>query len=484
MPPIGRNDECTCGSKQKYKHCCLKLEQGRPERQEWLQHPHSLQDKNLILLNAAIDIFGLKRDWDVVKRKITPAQVNEFYEFVAALWPLSTDLTSILPQPDSSLRALYLGEYAPEIIVKNVCRFGLYADHILLINPFENPNNIAEEYNPIVHPEKWIDDTLKSLLQLIAMAPWVIAGFVTFMPNPGDFDRQLLLSTMKLAEARTKDKPVTERDIDDSIMKQHLMRKLLSSPPHYIKRIYKEMEPNATDEQVANLLQHVEEQRMSDPFSTGQTMDNMPGQMMTMRTGVSLEMGMYICQATGAFPYTNFRYRWEEILGAREQFDSGAQTWTPLTKAFQNLDFKFLDHVTPDFAYAMRKEGRLGGFRKYLREVWKAAEGSPDPAKTNTLARDFSDGLQQSYQEAKSDWDDIDADLLKWVGGGGVAAGLTAGVQSAFSSGKFSLELPAAGFVLNGVAQLVSSRMKRRNFRRNVPMSVFVDLDRQTKRLQ
>jgi len=49
-------------------------------------------------------------------------------------------------------------------------------------------------------------------------------------------------------------------------------------------------------------------------------------------------------------------------------------------------------------------------------------------------------------RKAKSDWDDIDADLLKWVGGGGVAAGLTAGLQSAFSRGKFSLELPAAGF--------------------------------------
>jgi hypothetical protein len=231
------------------------------------------------------------------------------------------------------------------------------------------------------------------------------------------------------------------------------------------------------------MLLYIEQERMNDPFSTGQTMDNMPGQMMTMRSGASLEMGMYICQATGAFPYTNFRYRWEEILSAREQFDPEAQTWTPLTKAFQNLDFKFLDHVTPDFAYAMRSEGRLGGFRKYLREVWKAADGSPNPAQANTLARDFSDGLQHSYQEAKSDWDDIDADLLKW-GGGSVAAGLAAGLQSAFSSGKFSLELPAAGFALNGVAQLVSSRMKRRNFRRNVPMSVFVDLDKKTKKLQ
>jgi len=59
------------------------------------------------------------------------------------------------------------------------------------------------------------------------------------------------------------------------------------------------------------------------------------------------------------------------------------------------------NHVTPNFAYEMRNEDRLGGFRKYLREVWKAAEGSPDPAQANTLARDFSDGLEQAYQESE-----------------------------------------------------------------------------------
>lgn len=483
MASVGRNDECTCGSKQKYKHCCLKLEQGRAERQASLEAPLSLQERNLTLLNAAFDIFDVKRGWDSVKRKITPAQISEFYQFVAALWPASTDLNSLLPQPDSTLRALYIGEYAPETIIKNVCRFGLYADQILLINPFDNPNIIAEEYNPIIHPEQWIDDTLKSLIQLIVMAPWVTAGFVTFIPNPGDFDRQLLLSTAKLAKERTKNKPVTERDIDESIIKQHVLRKLLTSPPHHLERIYREMEPEATDEQVASLLLFIKGERLRDPYSTGQTMDKMPAQMMTMRSGTSLEMGMYICHATGAFPYTNFRYRWQEILAARDEFDSTSQTWTPLTKAFQGLDFKFLDHVNPEFAYTMRSEDRLGGFRKYLREIWKAADGSADPATTNSTARDFADGLQQSYQEAKSEWDDIDADLLKWWGGSGIAAGLVTGVQSAFSSGKFSLELPAAGFAMNSMAQLISSRMKRRNFRRNVPMSVFVDLDKQTRKM-
>jgi hypothetical protein len=214
----------------------------------------TLREKNLALLSAAVDIFDLNRPWDTVKRRMCGAQVREFYEFVARLWPLSTDLLALLPDPGSSLRALYLGEYAPELIVKNVCRFGLYADEIILINPFENPNRIAEQHNPIVHPEEWVEDTLRMLFQLVAMAPWVQRGFVAFIPNPCDFDHSLFIETMKSAERRLKANPVTKKDIEESIFRQHVLQKFLSCPPDYIERTYREMDPSATDEQVSKLV--------------------------------------------------------------------------------------------------------------------------------------------------------------------------------------------------------------------------------------
>jgi SEC-C motif len=480
MVEVGRNDECGCGSGQKFKHCCLRLEQGRPDRIGWIQSSQTLRDKNHALIAGAVDIFGLNRPWDVVKRRISPTPVKEFYQFVAALWPPSTDLSSLLPEPGSALRALYLGEYAPEVIIQNVCRFGLYADEIFLINPFDNPNLVADEYNPVFHPEEWIEETLRMLYQLRAMAPWVERGFVTFMPNPGDFDRSLFVKTMELAKERTKDQPITDRDIDESTIKQQTLRKFLALPPHYIAKKYREIEPNATDEEVAGLIQHVEEERKRDPFLMEGTMDELPGQFMTARTGANLEMGLYICQSMGAFPYTNIRYRWNEILSAREQFDPSMETWTPLTKAFQELDFKFLDRVDPQFAFEMRREQRLGGFRSYLRKVWNTVEGSPDPKKAESLARDFSDELTESYQAAKKEWSEIDIELMKWVGGGGIAAGVGGVALSALATGGLSLALPATGFAINGVSQLVISTMKRRNFRKTVPMSAFIDLERKS----
>ena len=470
MAKVGRNDLCTCGSQKKYKHCCLRLDETRLQRQALINSSSTLRRKNVALIEAAYDIFDLGRAWDKVKSSLSDAQIQEFYEFIAALWPPATDLLSLLPPPDDSLRALYLGEYEPELMVRNVFRFCLYTDQIVLVNPFENPNIMADEFNPILHPGEWKFETLKTVYHLMMMKPWVEKGFVTFIPNPGDFDPQLRKSTWALAETRLKDMPHTGADIDDSFMKERMRRMFTTYPRHYIEQQLRESSPNLSDEVVRDAADSIEADRMADPFLTGETIDTIPPQTVTTRTGANLEMGMYICQAMGAFPYTNMRFRWNEILDARKQFDSTMETWTPLTNAFQQLRFQFLDKVNPEFAYSIREDGRLEGFRSYLRKIWKAVYGQPDSARAQSLARDFKDELTQSYNEAQADWNQIDVDLLKWAGPT-VAAGLTTGL--------LSLGLPAAGFVVAGVAELVQAHMKRANFRRSVPMSVFIDLKQQ-----
>jgi hypothetical protein len=130
----------------------------------------------LALLAATIDIFGLERPWSKVKEGMTDAQVREFYLFIANLWPVHTGHQHTMPPPDSSLRALYLGENEPEMMLENVFRFSLYADQILLVNPFANPNVIAEEFNPVHRPGEWRIQTLRLVYQLKLLAPWIEAG--------------------------------------------------------------------------------------------------------------------------------------------------------------------------------------------------------------------------------------------------------------------------------------------------------------------
>jgi hypothetical protein len=476
MAQVGRNDPCQCGSKLKYKHCCLRLDEGRAARFNATRSAKNLRGKNITLLNGAGEIFGLDRPWEKVKASLSNAQVKECFRFVADLWPSSTDVSEFLPEPDSTLRALYLGEYEPELMVENVFRFCLYTDQILLTNPFPNPNFIAEAYNPIAHPDEWKLQTLRLLCHLVILAPWIDDGLVVLIPDPSQYNRDLFVKTWSLASERLKGWRPSDEDIDQSMAKKRHFDTSLLWPREYWIRMLKEQEPKMSDNEVNSVADYIERQRRNHPLLPNETLDKMSGQMEMVHMGGNLEMGLYICQATGAFPYTNVKFRWKEILSARQELDSTAQVWSPLTNAFRQLQFKFLDKVDPKFACSIRRDGRLEGFRSYLRKVWNTVGGEPDLAKSQSFARDFRDELTQTYNEAQADWRAIDSDLLKWSIPK-MAGGLVGGLATALATGKMALDLPAAGIAIAGVSELVQAAMKRRAFRKKVPMSVFIDLE-------
>jgi hypothetical protein len=469
MPvPVGRNDLCPCGSQKKYKYCCLPLDEKRAWRVGLTRSAETLRQKNIALIAAVSDIFGLNRAWDQVKKSFTDARIREFYRFAADLWPVETDQRNTLPLPDSSLRALYLGENEPEMMVHNVFRFSLYADQILVVNPVLNPNVIAEEMNPIARPGEWRIQTLRVVYQLAQLAPWVDAGLVVLIPDPGDFDRSLRVRTWDLANERLKGIKPSDEDIDNSMIKARSRRALLLCPRSYLERTAREANPGISDGTVKKVVDDMERERQNDPLLPNDTIDQMPEQTMVSNMGANLEMGLYICQATGSFPYTNVKFRWKEILAAKQDLDAAAQIWSPLTNAFQQLSFRFLDKVDSEFACTIRKEGRLEGFRSYLRKLWATIGGEPNLSKAEPLARDFRDELTQAHRQAQAEWGQIDRDLLKWA---------VPTVGGALASGTFS-PLFSVGLAVAGLGEIVQAEMKRREFRKKVPMSVFIDLER------
>ena|SRR2546427_1525444 len=468
MSRPGRNDPCPCGSGKKYKQCCLALDEQRRPRAELARSSSTLKEKNLALLAATTEIFGLNQPWSKVKASLTDARIRDFYIFVANLWPVDTDYLQMLPAPDSNLRALYIGENEPEMMVQNVFRFSLYADQILLVNPFTNPNVMAEKFNPIHHPGEWRIQTLRLAYHLALLAPWIEAGLVILIPDPGDFNRKLRVETWNLAATRLKGWKPSRDDIDQSAMRQRGLQALLLAPKKHHERVAREIFPEMSDKQIQELLKYIEQQRENDPLLPNDTIDRMPAQMMASSMGANLEMAMYISQATGSFPYTNVKFRWKEILGAKQDLDATAKVWSPLTHAFQQLAFKFLDNVDSRFACSIRQEGRLEGFRSYMRKLWAAVGGEPDPSKSEALARDFGDELTGAFKVAQSEWDAIDRELAKWA---------TRTLAGALAAGVFSPAFAAGGFAVAGLGEIIQAELKRREFRKRVPMSVFIDLD-------
>ena len=469
MRPPSRNDPCHCGAPRKYKHCCLRLDEQRQAHADYARQARTLRDKNLTLLVGASEIFGLDRPWKEVKEGFTDARIRAFYEFVAKLWPKGTDLLQALPTADSSLRALYLGENEPELMVQNVFRFSLYADQILVVNPFINPNIVSDELNPILRPGEWRIQTLRLVYQLKLLAPWINADLVVLIPDPGDFDHSLRLKTVSLAAARLKGTKPSKEDIDQTMMRDRTAKALLLAPRRYLDRMVRKTNPGISDEKVREVLDDIERDRADDPLLLNDTLDRMPAQVMQTNMGTNLETALYICQATGGFPYTNVKFRWREILSAKQDLDETAQTWSPLTNAFQQLPFKFLDKVDSKFACTIRNEGRLEGFRSYLRKLWTTVGGELDPNKAVSLARDFRDELTQAYSQAQAEWSGIDRDLLKWA---------VPTLGGAMVTGIFSPAFAIGGLAVAGLGEIIQSQMKRREFRKKVPMSVFIDLEK------
>jgi hypothetical protein len=475
MRQPGRNDACYCGSGQKYKKCHLELFENEPKWRDWARTSKLLYEKNMALLAATKEIFHLERPWDQVKAGMSDARIRAFYEFVGELWPPDTAMQVGLPAPETNLRALYLGENLPELMLDNVFRFSLYADEIVLVNPFEIPHMFREEYNPIVHPEQWRIQTLRVVYQLLMLAPWVAAGIVILIPNPGDFNIPFLMKTAEMAKARLGENFVSQEDIEELSYAEVMRKQLYLAPPDYLAHKVRELNPGISDEEVQKLLEYVALERKNDPLLVNDTLDKMPGQMTTMKSGASLEMGLFICQHIGAFPYTNLKLRWKEILSAGSELDPKAQVWSPLTKAFQELDFKFLNRIDSKFAVEIREEGRLSGFRSYLRKIWTTVEGDIDLSKAEMYASDFKDELAGEYDKAKAEWESIDRKLMNW------AVPAIAGALGAIGSvvtGHLGLSIPTGGFAMKGVNELIQAHFTRSEFRKKTPMSVFIDLDR------
>jgi hypothetical protein len=361
----------------------------------------------------------------------------------------------------------------PEVMVNSVFRFSLYADQIILPHPFENPHRILEEHNPIAHPEQWRLQTLRVAYQLAMIAPWIVADIVVLMPEPGDFNKALFFKTAELARARLGDDFLDDVDIEEMATTDAKKMELYLLPDDHIARKLREINPGISDEEVEAIVKFAALTRKRHPLLLDSTFDQLPGQMTAVKVGTNLETALLLCQTIGAFPYTNVKFRWKEILSVGKELDPNSRVWSPFTHAFQKLDFKFLNKLDSNFAVEMRNEGRLSGFRTFMRKLWDAVDGEPDLAKQEKLALDFRDELGSEFDKAKADWDAIDRDLMKW------AVPAIAGVVGAvggLTTGHLNVAIPGAGFAVKGVNELIQAHLKRKEFRRKTPMSVMIDL--------
>lgn len=490
---IGRNEKCPCGSGLKYKKCHLGKDFDMKKQKRYRHFSGvvfddsganlSLYEKNMTLIEAITDIFGFTegKDFSDIKREVSRDKVAELHKLIAWLWPPDTDISKFLPSPSNNLRALYMGNMRPQTILRSVGRYSLYCDEILVMDPFMNPWFIAPDYNPIMHPEEYVANTWKWVLFTIQLAPWIYDKQVLLLPNPIDFDSKLRKDMWANAEARLGPekgnliKFLEEDDSMDEFAQEDFKRTWMSIPEDAQRRKIKEFDPKLSDKDVDGMIDFINRMKQQDPYFVNNPNEKGNFGITTHTMGGSLEQGLYISQLTGAHLYTDFEFRWREILSAQTE-STEESPWSPITYGFQKLDFRFLDSANLQFVHEIKADGRLSNLRNFLRKTWSEISSDEQTSyeQANKLALEFADELKEQYAKTETEWEVIDDKLRNWLLS-------RSGLGALIATGGVDWVIPALGFALDGVNSLLNAKFERKNFKRNVPLSVFLDLKKSQK---
>ena len=472
---LGRNSPCLCGSGKKYKACCL----GKKDwdsiiaRPDFAQHL-TARGKNLFFLNTAASILDLDPDephidWPIVKKKISEKHVFELHTLLKLLWSDKQDLQRTLSGAEG-LSGLYTGHYTPEAMTRNLARHSLYTESILVFDPFVFPGSVNPEYDPVLHPEKYVSHTIKCLYIWFSMAPWIQAGILKFIRSPTDFDANLAVDSLREEDARlAKHKEL--REAMDSIkanpdihegeigwMTEYLM---LSYSDETIRDVLTKGGFSAQD--INDFIRRRERDKQLHPYYTEQRRSD----LLITKMGESYGVTKRVADLTGSFLLTDNEIRWKIIELDRKESGIDESSWEPFSRAIGNAPLKLLENISLEDCLRLRKDGLLNSMRLFLRRVW--TEAGAGVSSHACSAQHFADELEHEVALAEDEWRQIDRKLMKWFGSEAAAS-----LALAPQIGLANVSWLAASLAVAGVANLAESRSERRSLPHKMPGAFFL----------
>jgi AraC-like DNA-binding protein len=483
---IKRNDPCPCLSGKKFKICCLgKVDWDAINQQGRDYIPYlSVRGRNLYFAGRIsdalqLDTLGKTSGLKDYKAAFTSDAVRKIHEAVMDAWPPDIDIANALKPSSTDVSGLYIGDYGSDYLARAIIRHSIYANRILLVDPFIYPASVKDEYNPIVNPAQYRTQTLKNVNLWFALLPWVQAGIVELIKPPSDFDRRLNWEIVKAQEkkfAESAELREASKETVGELSARHREKLMyqqlfLGAPDSYLREKFEELNPGAKGAKVDDFLKSIHQEREQDPDFLEPMDPGGEGQLSIITSGTSYPSAAMTAGITGSYLFTDIHVRWREIELDRESHSAENKVWAPFAKALQNTPLRYLNNLRLEHALTLRREGRLESLRGFLGRVWKdaSAENQFDSANAILLAEELADRIREAEQE----WKKIDYDLLKIVGGEAVAGLLAAGPLIAAGHAFFLAAVAAVG----GAVPLINSTLKRRSFPDRFPAAFFMKID-------
>jgi hypothetical protein len=455
-PPRDRAP-CGCGSGRAFGPCCKhKPIELRPTSSEL-----SIRERNIILFTGISKILGLVggRDWVTIRREITDEKIKKVYELYDALWPLQTNLLSMLPKPDGVARAIYTGILHPTAISNCAPGLSLYFDEVLIEHPIIHPRTVAKKYSPLEYPMTYRQEFLNSVVLLIEIMPFVEKGLVNLFPSPCNFDFHLRDQTMEMAKIRSqglKSDPAEEAGLLD-LMKADHNRAMLLMPREALYRQIQRKHPKFDHAKIEDEIRRFDLLREIDPLSVLQEGSleggKDGGQFIPFKLAPNFEITMYLSQVTGSCIVTDSITRWRELMTSARHGDTDKPPLAELRASIEDVEFIF-----PRDARAiveLADQDIFGGYPALMKGIFKYLANFP----------------------IKGTKPNVEANLnskFKRVHGSALARAMKVGVL--LSKARVSCLWPSDGIQNNSVNRLLLMSSSEFHLR-NAPMALFVERD-------
>lgn len=486
---VGPNDQCPCLSGKKYKHCC----RGKIDWEKILRSGHgslehmSVRGRNLLFVEAIHGALQLDKTINPVslseyKKAFTADAVRKIYEAVCNLWPPHTDIQSLLERTGADVSGLYIGDYDPAYVSAAIVRHSVYANKILLVEPFQHPYILSPEYNPLENPSQYRAQTLRDVNFYLKVLPWIEAGIVEFIRTPADFDRKLNYDAIRRSRQIPDDDPellaakkASLADLKRRHMQKQAMQDLiLGAPASRLRKVYAEsgVSDKVTEEE---FFRFIEAQRDADPnFLEPMGMGENNAQLRMVFSGGTYEMARLSAQMSRSYLFTDLEMRWAIIRHDRRKQTAENTVWSPFAKAVQNTRLHYLNNLTLDHALRLRTENRLEGVRKVMVDAWEKAR-TDDPFDERG-AVDLANRLNDAVSEAEAEWQDVKAEVVKY-GGAALATGIASLGGAAIATGQAAF-MAAAAFV--GTAALGAwAKFRQAAYQKRHPAAFFMNLSKE-----
>jgi hypothetical protein len=403
------------------------------------------------------DILGLEsgKTWNDVRRELSDEQVIGIHTAFRSLWPEDTDLSELLPRPKKdTFRAVYLGTSDPRTVVATAVGWLPYFDQVVLAHPFTNPLRVRPEYSPVESPSQHKAQTLKNVLLLLTLEPFIRTGHVHLIPNPGDINPHFGMAALRMAEQRTavwKTDPRCAGALkalaeDDQ---QRFMRQL---PESALRQFMREDLPEASDAEIEATIAYMKLELEADPCALLQPIN--PGEensQLLYYTGYSLEAALYLASLTGSIVYTDVEAHWQQLhMHAGQASQPPSADWGPVARGLRTVDFPISTDVRT--ICEDLQAGRFGRMRLAFRQLAGAFDGASGPPQPNHIELQMANAAQAMQgEQAKVP----NAERL---------------------AGHIGLSIPSGGFERNDVRRLLLTFGRAKSVR-PIPFAMLIKLE-------